>query len=238
MKIKRFNESNNEEFVSIEDIEEFFYEWTDEELATLKIKDILILPDKRVIDKTPYVKNIDKVKNGKLVTLTLKEKPNGLNLGMVSGANVCFTNFKMLDKAINDIKRFYIHTGEPEVNYNLRNSYMGLELYFVTTGPNLSKEETSVKEIDELLGELKDIFRTSFRNITLRGNWLEIRIPQRRENEDPRSRVRRIFTDENYVPQTTQSQKIWDWKNKIREKGFDLDISGGDLQVVFKLKKL
>jgi hypothetical protein len=32
MKIKKFNESNNEDFVSIEDIEEFFYDWTDEEL--------------------------------------------------------------------------------------------------------------------------------------------------------------------------------------------------------------
>lgn len=242
MKIRKFNESieqiDDQDIVSVQDIEDFFYEWTDEELGTLEIKDVLILPDKRVINKTPYIKNPENVRNGKLVKLSINEKPNGLSLSSVAGMSNCFTDFKLLNKAVNDIKRFYIQTKEPNINYSIENSFMGLELYFVVTGPKLTKEETSVKEIDELLNELKNIFKDKFRKIKLTGNWLEITVPRNRENEDPRYSVRRVFRDDNFIPQHGTMLKIYDWKNKIREKGFDLEISGGDLQAVFKLKKL
>lgn len=243
MKIKKFNESNiEEEFVTNQEIEEFFYEWTDEEEGKLEIKEILIVEDKfnksgRVIPYTTYIKNPSKTKKGKLVTLTIK-KPNGVNLSSVSSMSNSFTDFKTLEKALNDIKRFYIHTGEKEINYQINNSYRGLELLFIVSGPIMLKTETKVEDIDSLLGELKDIFSTHFRNIDLRGNWLEIRIPKRRESEDPRWWS--IFRNDDYIPQPNNiiEQKISNWKNKVREKGFDLDISGGDLQAVFKLKKL
>ena len=238
MKIKKFNESNNEDFVSIEDIEEFFYDWTDEELGDLEIIDILVKSDNTAIPFTTYIKDTKGVRKCKLVKLSLKEKPDGILLSHFYSGAKAFTNFDILERIIKDIRRFYIHTGEENINFNIQNGYGGLEISFVVSGPMIQEEETTVSQIDELLGEFKDIFKKYFRNTTLKGNWLEIRVPANRWRDDPRGIVRRINDNPNYVPASRYGEDILRVINKIRDKGFQLQITGGDNQAVFKLKKL
>jgi hypothetical protein len=242
MRIKRFNESSdNSDFVTTQEIEQFFYDWTDEDLGTLEIKDILITPDNRAIPYTTYIKDPKKYKKAKLVIFTLNQKLDGIQIDSRLGGDLAksFTEFETLEKILTDIRRFYIHTAEENINYKIVPHFTGIKIFFITSGPVMKDDESTVKEIDELLGELRDLFKRNFKNTKKTGSYVEIRIPEKRWREDPRRILNTILNNPNYTaPPASYEYNILTIINKIREKGYELVVSGGDNQVLLQLKKI
>lgn len=239
MKILKFYENNDNDGISNDHISEAFFDIIDDEGVSLTIKDILITNENRAIKVTPYIKDINKVTKGKLVELTLKDKAKGINISSVSGGlSSCLTNFDILEDIIHRIKRFYQHTGE-EVNYQIVNNFKGLQIMFVTKGGRLKDEDSFVEEIDELLSELKNIYKEKFKyhRVTIKNNSLEIRLP-RSSREEPGWTMRKVMSGDYDHEHNRQSlQSLVQWRDKMREKGFDIEYGGGDNQTIFRLKR-
>lgn len=238
MRIQRFNESH-ENNLSDQDIIDFFSEWSDDNPDSVRIEDIIINTSKKEIYKpTTYLKDPTKIVKGKMVQLFISE-PNGLSLSHVAmnvGMGSCMDNFDDLSKAIEYIKKFYTYAGDEDINYSIDNDFRGLYITFIIKGGQV---ESSDKEtIDELLMELKALIKERYRNVVIKGNWVDVSHPKKNpefENHSYQNFVRRIFAGE-YDANERYSKWV-EWKNKVINKGLTIDIKGGDYQSVFSLKR-
>jgi len=229
MKIKRFNESTETFKNTDEDIKLFFTDYTDDNLGTLNIENALV-KDGVIGKMTPYVKDPKKVRKCKIVTLNIG-KPKGLKL---PNGN-CMNDLETLENLILDIKRFYALSGE-EINYIINTDFMGLSVKFITLGEYLTDSDSKSKEIDELLGELKAIFKENGKRPSLKGNWLELK-----GNIDYISdyfwKIDRGDWNGNHhhYAQSKFIRSLIDWYNKVTAEGFTLKTSTNERQFVVRL---
>lgn len=229
MKIKRFNESTETFKNTDEDIKLFFTDYTDDNLGTLNIENALV-KDGVIGKMTPYVKDPKKVRKCKIVTLNIG-KPKGLKL---PNGN-CMNDLETLENLILDIKRFYALSGE-EINYIINTDFMGLSVKFITLGEYLTDSDSKSKEIDELLGELKAIFKENGKRPSLKGNWLELK-----GNIDYISdyfwKIDRGDWNRNHhhYAQSKFIRSLIDWYNKVTAEGFTLKTSTNERQFVVRL---
>ena len=242
--LRKFNESDNSFKNTNEDIELFFTDYTDENPNALNIEDVLVnLETKRVINETPYMKDVSNFRRAKMITLKVSEA-DGL---FINSYGKCLTSFEMLDDIVADIKRFYVLSGE-EVNYTINMEFGKLVITFITLGDNIKPEESQVGKIDKYLSELKEILKgRGYKRINDKGNWLEIKTPKRGPSRygdqsfDLRDLVRKVLqnqiTLDNVNPDDKNKIELINWKNKVTQDGFDIKISGGDHQAIFQLKR-
>ena len=248
--LKKFNESSEKFNFSDRDIIEFFYDFTDEDPDCLTIKDVMI-HDNYVIAPTSYMKNPSKYKKAKLIQFTIgKSIPFQRPHGIINGTAACMTEFDKLKSAIEVIERFYKHIGE-EVNYTINNEFNGLVIKFIISGGEMEQSESFVKEIDEYLKELKEILnKRGYKRVTIKNNSVEVLTPKKgggfhsRYGDvsiDLREVVHKVQTGQVNLQNTTPTDKnkiaLITWYNKVSASGFNLEISGGDHQALFKLNK-
>lgn len=236
--LRRFNE--NESFkTSDDDIREFFFDYTDENPNSLKIENGLVY-DGQFITDTTYMKDPSKYRKAKLITLEVCDA-NGIS---TKGMGKCLTNLDVLQRLLEDIKRFYDISGE-DVNYSINTDYSGLEVKFITLGESAKAEESQADKIDGYLQRIKEcIKKKGFKRQTIRGNWLDMKFPAKgggvygfafavgdklRRIEDGRVN---LDNTENEV-----DRELIKVRNEAWEDGLKFSISGGDNQVVLKIVK-
>lgn len=231
--LRKYNESaNGTEKLSDQDIIDFFSEWYDDDPSSVEINDIIInTRTKDVLKPTTYFSNVDDFIKGKMIKLLISES-NGLSL---SGTD-CLTDFNVLESAISTIKRFYIYAGEDDINYSINNDYDGLTVTFIVKGDKVKSSDKST--IDELLGELKNLFKKKYKSVIQKENWLEIKHPRNKPWNDClmiQRFIKNLFN--GHYDNNTERYGEWvNWKNKVLDKGLNIKISGGDYQSVFSLK--
>lgn len=235
--LKRFNENTNSFKNSDDDIKNFFIDYIDEDPDSLEITNGWVRNGEFVWN-ADYIKkgDIKNYKKAKLVTLKL---PKGT--GIKIGTNTkCLTSIDPLEKIIREIERFY-DLSEEEVNYAITQDYGVIEVMFITMGGNIEESESSADVIDSLLLELKEILRLrGYKRITYRSNFLDLRTPKKDRDRDlllnnflRKIRDRDVVVDDETDPST---RALVNWREKIPDN-YDIEIGGGDQQVVVKLKK-
>lgn len=230
----------------------FFTDYTDENPDSLTITNGLFNGD-RIVKETPYMKDVSKYQRCKIIELTVAEA-DGIYIDSTSHGNwgKCLKSFEILDNVVQDIKRFYELSGE-DVNYTINMSCNELVVTFITMGDKIKPEESHAGKIDTYLLELKNILKDKYKRIKITGNWLEVRTPKTGPNRgfmgdysfylseflrNVRNNVYTIDnTEENDRPSTKYRLALINWKNKISNDGFIMDISGGDHQSIVQLKK-
>ena len=243
-----------------EDIKQFFYDWTDEDPNCLKIEDCLIYDNKpmenghtrgiigrQVVKNTTYIKDSSKYKKAKLIKFTVA-KLDGIS---IDGAS-CLTDIKVLQDAISLIDRFYKFLGE-EINYTINTEKYSDELVisFIISGSEFKEDESDASKIDQYLNEFKEILSGKgflYKRIKINGNWLDVTTPKGKgsranfgdQSADLTSYIKRIISGQVNLQNTTNERLIFliKWLDKLRQDGFKLEISGGDNQAVFKIKRL
>jgi hypothetical protein len=138
--IKKFNESLKVSY-SNEDIEEIFYDLTDNGAALLEIIDSYITKDNEVIKVTPYIKNPTKTRYCKLVKLILKNENNKDEIDLsIVGMGIRTMSIELLEDITSRIKRFYTMLNNQEEKFIIKPDYMGINIYFVVIVYYLSED--------------------------------------------------------------------------------------------------
>lgn len=151
------------------DILLFFTDYYDKNPNNFIIKNVLVYDNKKVIEKTPYLKEPSKYRKGKLVKVKI-DKPDGINF---SSSN-SLTSLSVLQDLLSDIERFYELSGE-EINYKINTDFTGLYIEFLVLGDYMKDSDSKVSKIDKLLKEFKSLFvKRKFRP-RLSGNLVELR---------------------------------------------------------------
>lgn len=233
--IKRYNENTQvvkTDFKnSDEDIIQSFIDYHDDGRLTIKNH---FLFNNQVVDETVYMKDTSKYKKCKVITLQL-EKTNGIKVGMDS----CITDIDTLEKAIDDIKRFYILM-EEEVNYIIKHDFMGLSIKFITTGGSINSSESLSDQIDLWNERLKAAYiKKGFKTFKINGNWFEIKSSKDKVLNMYIALIK-INDGETTLDNNTNDQNtdIINIRNEAFEKGLKFYISGGDNQIIIKFVKI
>lgn len=236
--LKRFNESS-ETFKNTDDaIKEFFIDYIDEDKDNLEIINGWVR-DNDFKREAEYIKKSDlkRYKRAKLIKL----KVSNLDGIKIDWDNTCSTSLEPLKKAIDDIERFYA-LSEEEINFSIEHKYDELIVQFVTKGDPAKEDEAKADTIDKFLSELKAILhKRKYHRISDKGNFLDIRTAKKDKDRhfwlgDMMRRIRDGQIQDGGEDDT--KQMIIDWRNKLIDAGFTYEISGGDYQVVIKLKKI
>lgn len=217
----------------------FFTDYYD--AGNFQIKDVMVHDDgtsKRIISETSYMRNPSEYRRAKLIKITIPTD----NKIYFQNSGPTFNSTNVLDDLLHDIKRFYAMTGE-EINFQFENSYVGLKVNILTMGPSFDEGDSQIKEIDELIKELNIIFRENQFRPRISGPSLELKTSAKRSLSrygDYSIELRRLLTrilSGEINGGTKLTDKLVSWVNKVTESGFNLDITGGDHQVIIKIKK-
>ena len=236
--LRRFNE--NESFKTSDDeIREFFFDYTDENPNSLKIENGLVY-DGQFITDTTYMKDPSKYRKAKLITLEVCDA-NGIS---TKGMGKCLTDLDVLQRLLEDIKRFYAISGE-DVNYSINTDYSGLEVKFITLGESAKAEESQADKIDGYLQRIKEcIKKKGFKRQTIGGNWLDMRFPAKGGGYmgfafGVREKLSKIEDGRVNLDNTENEvdRELIKVRNEAWEDGLKFSLSGGDNQVVLKLVK-
>jgi len=154
---------------------------------------------------------------------------------------ITMNSFESLEESIAEIKQFYARI-KSEPSFYIDTKYDDLNIYFYILGDKVNQSQLDKKEeIKNYLSKIGELYKkaTGLRRISLKNsNFLEILIPKKEgwlmEN-GVRNAIRRM-ADGNYVANTETRQQLVDIFDEIRQKGYRVEISGGDYQVVVKLK--
>lgn len=246
--LKPFNEAEETKTFknTNQDIKMFFTDYTDENHDALTIEDVLLCGND-LVEKTSYMKNTSKYRRAKIVKLVVT-KSNGIS----TRNGHCLKSFDILKDVVSDIERFYEVSGE-EINYTINMEYDELVVRFIVLGDMVKAEESDVKKIDDHFIELKKIMLKRYgetsRRIKISGNWFEIKVPKSL-GRDATYCISMMFhkiisgqinldntPESQESPYTTHKREIIQWRNSVYEDGFEIETSGGDQQLVLKLKK-
>lgn len=253
-KFKNFiNENVNFNELTNSMINDFFSDLIDDDKADVSVKDCYVYKNEKsddspgiLVEITPYLKSPENYYKAKLITLEIFDKSKGI---AIDGKH-SIQSLSILKDIISSIERFYkwLDLDPEDINYKIEKSYNSLDIKFVVKGEQLTQDVNYKEDIDKYLGELKDLVkrRYNYRNINLKGNWLEIIFPRSNKDGDYWWKVRlnrylrgNLNQEEvNSLRSISESNKnIIDWIEKVRKDNFDISISGGDSQVIIKLKK-
>jgi hypothetical protein len=234
-------------------INDFFSDLIDDDKADVSVKDYYVYKNIKsdnspgsLIEITPYLKNPQNYYKAKLITLEIFDKSKGIAID----GKYSIQSLSLLKDVISSIERFYkwLDLDPEDINYKIEKSYDSLDIKFVVKGEQLTEDVNYKEKFDEYLGELKDLVkkRYNYRGINLKGNWLEIKFPRSNKDGDFWWKVTlnrylrgNLNQDEvNSLRQRSEFHKnLIDWIEKVRNNNFDISISGGDSQVVIKLKR-
>ena len=238
--LKKFNEDNNvREFdeYSDDDIKLLFTDYTDEDPDSLTIKNVLIYNGK-VVEDTPYMKDVSKYRKAKVVTLELGEL-DGISLPGMSGK--CSTSFDKLQKVMKEINRFYDLSEENEINFNIGMDWHGLTITFVLMGGYAKQEESMSDKIDGYLTRVQEWLKSmGHKRVTLKGNWLDARFAKKPDYAyGIADTLIKVGNGTMTLENTEQERRrvLIEIRNDAWEDGLKFNISGGDQQVVLKLVK-
>jgi len=152
------------------------------------------------------------------------------------------SDFEGIEEAISEIKQFYKRVKQ-DPSFNITNKFGEIIISFYILGDKVSNNTLDKKEeIKNYLEKIKELYkqRTGWRNISLKSsNWLEIKIPKRGNDSYTEVGVRNYFRrlyDGVQIPTDNNGMALSDIFSEMREKGYDLKISGGDYQVVLSIK--
>lgn len=233
MYIRRFNESTENSFkISDEEIRDFFIDYLDEDKEAVEIINGYVHDNGFEVDS--YV-------TGGHVAKLIRVK-----ISKVTGIDDEYlTSFEPVHKAIEDIERFYGLSGETDINFKLGTDYDEFYIEFIIRGKEA--DSSTSKKIDELLSELKDIFMKEkgfkYRKVTYRNNFLNITTPRDKGKNWPSSLIMLLNKIDRGEETGQASNRLWllplvEWRNKAHKNGFKMNNSGGDYQVVVRLKKI
>lgn len=252
-KFKNFiNENVNFNELTNDMINDFFSNLIDDDKADVSVKDYYVYKNEKnsgagiLVEITPYLKNPKHYYKAKLITLEIFDKSKGISIdGKYSSQNL-----SILKDVISSIERFYkwLDLDTEDINYKIEKSYDSLDIKFVVKGEQLTEDVNYKEDVDKYLGELKDLVkrRYNYRGISLKGNWLEIIFPRSKKDGDfwwkvTLNRYLRGNLNQNEVNLLRQRSEFYknviDWIEKVRNANFDISISGGDSQVIIKLKR-
>lgn len=218
------------------DIRQLFTDYTDENPDSLEIKNVFIV-DGRVKEETPYIKDADKFRKAKMVTLSLG-KVDGISIGMEK----CMTSFEKLRDVLHEIERFYDLSEEKEINFNIGMDWKGLVITFIIMGGFAKQEESMSDKIDDCLASIKAALNSmGHKRVTIKGNWLDARFAKKNDYSFGISRtLSRIGTGELNLDNADNKEyyiKMIEARNEAWEAGLKFELGGGDQQVVLKLVK-
>lgn len=224
MKVKKFNESFN---IDNHEIEMMFYEYIDSK--SIKIEDKYLV-ENELINPTPALKNPTKVRQCKLVTIKVGE-----GTGIQSQNNGIFhTSLDLIEDVISQLKRFYSIHNE-DINFLITNDYMGMVVKFVVKGDFLKEEDSKIDLIEKYLTELKHIMCMYKKyRLKLGSNWLEMVGKDADVNYLNLHRVKTNYYEGR--PTNDKINKTIDWYNRLTADKLKYELSGGDNQLIVKIK--
>ena len=221
-------------------IEDYFIEYVDNK--KFDIEEGFISKDGRFFTGIGGIDS--KTKQAKHLTIRLDDVANGIT---TYSNGKCLSEFDTLVNAMSIVKTFFIRTGYP-VNYQILPSYDDITIHIYVIGGLVEDNHLNTKsDIDNKLSELQVILKEyGYKRVTLKNsNWLEIRTPVKDRNADYYlNRLIRQALDGNLNVEGNLGErrtKFWtslnEWCQKITPN-YSVNLSGGDNQVVIRLKKL
>lgn len=207
---------------SDEEIEDFFIEYIDADL--FKLTTGFMSKDNRFFTDIGSVSKTDK--QCKHIKITLEDIAEGKSI----------EDIDKLQKVITTLKSFYLRSGE-QPNYKIETRWDDIEINFYVIGGGVESTHIGTKDtINTLQLELADILKKrGYKRVTCRGNRVEVRTPKNGNDDLALFSVLRRAR-ENQLGVDTRNQPLIDWIGKINQAGFEFDTSGGDNQVIIKLK--
>jgi len=231
--MKKFSLLENFKY-SDEEIEDFFLEFIDDKKFSLKSgflsKDNRFFTDVAGVNKG--------TRKCKMVTIRIEGVANGIQ-GPGSGPRA-LTSFESLDKVLNEIKKFYARSGESP-NFVIDPQWEDIDIVFFLTGGIVDESDSKIQsDIIEFQNELLDICKKrGYKRVSLKSNnWCEIRTPVKEQN------LYYGIVDVFYklsngnLPENERNQPLLNWYQRLTNAGLTIIRSGGDNQIVIKLKKI
>jgi hypothetical protein len=247
MRIRRFNEAVSAGWDNIEsDVRLMFSEYTDLDDSALTIEDCHVEFDKSGkgrLTKNVSVGNAHSTNSAKLIKFRSKGEENGIS---VEGGDPCFTNLDKMQEIIEIIQRFYISRNDDNVNFNIENDWGTVKITFVVVGPEIQKEMQTSPMIEEWIkGIAKLIADYQRKRPFVRDNWISVSYSSGQDYSTATIIRLRKIANGTHPPVDEQSgaktkayvDGLIEIRDKAWEKGFKMDISGGDRQVVIKFVK-
>jgi hypothetical protein len=236
LKLNDFNSIKESRDLSDEEVEDYFIEFYDRDKFSMKRG--YVTPTG---DDWRFFTDISGVKNNTLNCIEVRIAFDYKKSKIRGEGGMALNSFDELEEAAATIKQFYSMI-KIEPSYTLKVEWDEIKIYFYIIGTKVNDKVLDKKsEIENYLKQIGELYkkRTGFRNISLKNpNWLDIRVPKS-QPWTVENAIRRFFrniADGNYVPTNETGQKLVEIFDEIREKGYRVNVGGGDLQIVISLK--
>lgn len=223
---------------SNEEIEDFFWEFVDS--RKFKLIDGYIRPsDNRFFTETAAVSPKDR--RAKHIVVDIDKMANGIQTYQ---DGKCLTSFDSLLSAINIAKKFFQRTGY-DINYQILQNFDDVEVHIYLVGGLVTTSQLDTKnEINTSLSELQGYLKEyKFKRVSLQTNFLDIRTPVKDRDLDTwlfRTLRNAGNLNADVYNEESKTRKLFNnlnaWANKVNPN-YEIVLSGGDNQVVVKLKK-
>lgn len=235
LKLNDFNFIKESRDLTDEEVEDYFIEFYDRNKFSMKRG--YVTPTG---DEWNFFTDISGVKSNTLNCIEVKISFDFKKSKIRGQGTMTLNSFDELEEAIAEIKKFYLRI-KIEPSYTLKVEWDEIKIYFYILGTKVNDKLLGRKsEIENYLRQIGELYkkRTGFRKISLKNpNWLEIIVPKS-QHWSTEIAIRRFFrniADGNYTPTNETDQKLVEIFDEIREKGYSVNISGGDLQIVVRL---
>lgn len=143
-----------------------------------------------------------------------------------------------LQKIITTIRAFYLRSGE-QPNYVIETRWDDVEINFYVVGGLVDTSHIETKDTVKLLqSELVNILKgRGYKRVSQKSaNWVEVITPKKGNDDILLVDILRRANQDLLIV-NTHNQPLIDWIGKIRQSGLQFITSGGDNQVVIKLKQ-
>lgn len=215
-----------------EEIEDFFLDYKDDD--KFELKSGFLTSDNRFFTDVAGVKK--GTRQCKMATISMEDICKDGIQGPGAGPR-SITDFSKIEKVLSEIKKFFSRSGL-EPNFIIEPNWEDIEIHFFIVGGLVEDKQLGSK--DDILRFQKELLAIckarGYKRVRLGNNWLEIRTPVRDERLwfgiiDMFNRLQN-----GTLPDNERNAPIIDWYNRLTNAGYTISKSGGDNQIVIKIK--
>lgn len=224
-----------------EEIEDFFIDYVDS--GNFELTNGFI-GSQESLDENRFFTDVSNVGKKSKECKRIEIKLEGICKGVYDpNTGRSLTNLDIISKLLGTIKTFYARSGE-EINFIIDTHYDSVIIIFFIVGSNVGEKHFGTQgEIKSLLTELVDIIkkRTNFRRVSLKGNnFVDVHTPKKGGGPFGydyylNNSIRRAV--DGILPEDERNLPLIAWAQKVNQLNYNVNLSGGDNQVVIQLSK-